>query len=353
MAAKKKSTNTTNNDAPNDQDFSLDNQTGDPLSDFFAQFPNANRKFKIGRYVGNVIEHLETTTDIPDEDQLQEIYGGGRFVIRAFSDGIQRGQIEMRIAHKPGYVAPNETPNVPEVDKATNVPMNDDSFIKQLLLKMVGMGANPAVSQPTPVNELAEALKTIHALSGNSGTNTAKEYSEGLKAGIELAKSMGAGGETDWKTELFRMAKDVIPSIATSVASIATKSPMNNNPIKQSPAELIAVPGNVNVTDKIIFNAIQQLKPYALKNTPPDLIVDWVVNNAEQYQEFVRAAFSRSFESFATIDSEIANEPFNKWFKSLYDGLRLAFVPANNVDDNNDGSDGNTGNNANDEDISA
>jgi len=332
MAAKKKPA-----DQQTPDEFILPEGSGDPLSDFFSQFPNANRKFKIGRYVGNTVEHLETTTDIPDEDQLQEIYGGGRFVIRAFSDGIQRGQIEMRIANKPGHTP--VVPESPEPEKKNDPISNDDSFFKQMFMKMMA-GGGMIPQQQTPVNELAEALKTIHSL-GGSNTNAAKEYSEGLKAGIELAKNMGAGGgETDWKTELFRMAKDVIPSIATSVASIATKSPVAPSNGKPSPAEIVAISGNANVMDKLLFDGIQKLKGYCLKNTPVDLIIDWIVNNAAEYQDFIRAAFSRSFESFATIDPEISNEPFNKWFRQLYDGLRLAFVPNDSMDDDNDGTDG-------------
>lgn len=336
MPAKKKP------EPPAENEFALDAAL-DPLQSFFDAYPNANRKFKIGRYVGNAVEHLASTSELPDEDALQETYGGGRFVIRAFADGVQRGQIEIRIAHKPGYVPPADVTGDDVNKSATNVPMNDDSFIKQLLLKMVGMGGQ-VTQQATPVNELAEAMKTIHAMNGGTA-NPGKEYAEGLKAGIELARSVGGGGELDWKTEAFRMLKDVIPSVASGVVAMTGKqaAPQRVAAVPQSAAPIATLPPEDEL-NKIIFGGIQELKKYCMKNTPPELIVDWVVNNAEQYHHFVRAALNRSYDSFATIDPEIASEPYNTFFRSFYDGLRSAFDPTNNVDDDNDGRDGDTGN---------
>lgn len=325
----------------------------DPIAEFFARFPNANCKFKVGKYDGQHIVHLFTTTDIPDEDSLQETHGGGRYVIRAYEDGTERGIIEMRIAGKPGagtFPNPESTdtepkPNAPPVDNS------ETGFMKQLLLQVLKISGNGGMqSQQTPVNELAEAMKTLHALNPPGGGNAAKEYAEGLKAGIELAKNLGAGGDApDWKTELFRMAKDVIPSVMTTLPSMMQKgqTPVNrpvNTPTVASLANPVVTPIPLpedDELDKLLFDGIQKLKSMCMMGASPDLIIEWVQTNANQpqYQNFVRAAFTREFESFTSIDSEIAKPPYVEWFKSLYDGLRSAFKPNNEVDNDNLGTD--------------
>lgn len=316
--------------------------TGDPLADFFAQYPNANRKFKIGRYENGSIVHLFSTSDLIDEDALQDQYPeGGRFIIRAYEENALRGSTEIRIAGKPGHQSPpNDSERKIEVSNAE--PGKNDSLAERLLFKIMGMGPSAmAANVPTPVNELAEAIKTLHSLngSGGGGVNAAKEFIEAFKLGMEMGRTNG-GTELDWKTEAFRMLKDVIPSVAAAIPAITGKPAATPAPTREKMIETLAIPGAE--ADKIMYDGIQKLKGMCMSHAPVDLIIDWVIANAAnaEYQNFIRSAFTREFESFVAIDSEIGKPPFDVWFKSLYDGLRSAFNEANEVDDDRNGGNG-------------
>lgn len=317
--------------------------TGDPLADFFSQYPNANRKFKIARYENGQNVHLFSTAELIDEDALQEQYPeGGRFIIRAYEENALRGSTEIRIAAKPGYTPVVNDPER-KIEASNPEPGNNASLAERLLLKMVGMGSTAISPVPTPVSELAEAIKTLHGLNGGGGgANAAKEFIEAFKLGMEMGRQ--GGGELDWKTEAFRMLKDVIPSVAQVIPSITGKPSNAPAPSVGKIMDQLQNPGAE--ADKILYDGIQKLKGMCMTGVPVDMIVDWCLANASdtQYQNFIRAAFTREFESFVAIDSEIGKSPYDVWFKSLYDSLRSAFTESNTVEDDQPGGVGDAGN---------
>lgn len=355
MPPKKKPTNRESN--PDNVPFQMvDAGPPDPLAEIFAQYPNANRKIKVGKYVGTGIEHCFSTSDLIDEDFLQEHYGGGRYKLRIFIDGIMQSEVEMRIAQKLTSGGVNATTGAGAaplssgsssdgIAPAKTAENTHQTFLETMLLKMVGV--SPA-QQSTPVNELAEAMKTISSLNGNGNQNAAAEFTNGLKAGIELAKDMGGGGGGDWKSELFRMVKDSIPHIAGTLPLMmgGNKTQVSVAPTVASVAAPVnAISEEQKMSDtmhKMLYDGIQKLKGMCLNGAPVDLIIDWVLANANQpqYQDFIRAAFSIEFDAFATIDPEIIKPPFADWFRKLYDGLRHEFKPADEVDNGNDGTTG-------------
>lgn len=100
--------------------------------------------------------------------------------------------------------------------------------------------------------------------------------------------------------------------------------------------------------DAIIKVGIQYLKKKAIAGVDPELIIEWVANNAEEYEALLRVVLNSEFADFVKFDPEIGTEPFVSWFKPLFDGLRSAFKQPDPMDDDtggNVGDNGNPGNN--------
>ena len=100
-------------------------------------------------------------------------------------------------------------------------------------------------------------------------------------------------------------------------------------PTKQDPNALVTATPEQQVA--AIKEGLTYLKKQCLKGVDSQLIVEWVENNAEDYQPLIHNVLNLPFEKFVEIDAEIGNEPFKQWFTGLFNGLRSAFVPDNTV----------------------
>jgi hypothetical protein len=346
MAARKKTITTTTEIPDTDTEFDLAKQIpdDDPLAEFDRQFPNANKKYKCARMTPNGTVHVFSTNEPFDEDFLQENYGGGRYVVRLFVDGVRQREVEMRVEDRQGATA--RTLN-PETETKNVKPESKDSLMESLLLRLVAN--QQPVQSTTSVSELADALKAVHSITGNNNGsgNESKSYMEGFKAGIEMAKQFVTGESGDWKTQLIDAAKTVLPGVASAIGAARGTAPQPATPLPFIPGNKMAPqPQPMDEQTQKIYNAIQQLKQQCLNRVPVDLIIDYAVANAAhpETQNVIRATFNLDFAAFASIDPEIANEPFVTWFKNLYDGLRQSFNEADDMDDNPSGESGDNGN---------
>jgi hypothetical protein len=355
MAAKKKVTTTTIEDTDNEQNnntgFTLRNASetyDDPLAEIDAKYPNANRKIKVGRWTPNGVRHVFSTTDLFDEDFLQEHYGGGKYVVRVFVDNVQQRSFEINVEDRPGTRPqngftddPQPKPNVTNASANGNGGTGFGGLTEMLLMKLLDRA--PAATS-TSVSELAEVMKIAQGAQPQVGNG--KEYMEGFKAGVEFASKITerATGGGDWKTTLIDAAKEALPLVAGAMGGAGSRVPatMQNAPIV-IPNSGVQKPMEVRTPEmQIVYDTIQNLKSYAMAKTDPDLVIDWAIANATkpEVQHVIHFAFTNDFAAFAKVDPEIANEPYVTWFKLVYDGLRSAFNSADSVDDDNSGESG-------------
>ncbi len=71
--------------------------------------------------------------------------------------------------------------------------------------------------------------------------------------------------------------------------------------------------------------AIAEMKPYALKQSDPELIAEWILENIDKdprYKNMAIALINQKFESLLVLDPEIAQEPLKSWFRQVYDSLK-------------------------------
>ena len=345
MARKK--TVTTTEELPETQEFVLPGTDADnPFADFVKRNPNNNRKFKVSKWEATGTIHLFSTNDAFDEDFLQENYGGGRYLVKGFVDGVKTDEWEFKVADKPNQGSGGRAStsgsgsNASEGSESIPRSKTHEEFLETMIITMLGNRGNN-ITQPTPVGELTEAMKNLQ---GMGGTNGAREYTEGFKAGVEMARNIAGGGGVegeDWKSTLFRTVKEIALPVANAISS-ARGTTLPAQPATESTQ--VPIPTNENELNKMIFDGIQKLKKQCMKGIPVDLVVDWIVTNADDYQEFVRVAFTTDFSTFCKIDPEIANEPYVTWFKLLYDGLRTRFRENYDTNDDSEGDGGDEGN---------
>lgn len=276
------------------------------------QYGQTGAVFKIYRVTAQGPEFCYQTDDL-DEEFLQRNCGGGEFQVRIFINGVKRHMFKMRTAPPLKNPDTNGNGNGHNGDRHTE-------FLEKMLLAYIqregSSGSGPSVM------ELTQALANLDGLRGKS-ENTMDNF---LK-GVEFAKGiLGDRSTGDWKSDLVSAAKDALPVVGAMLGSRGGRPPV---PVTaENPGEIPPVVSNEDQNRAVIQQGLNFLKKKCLAGMDTDLIIDWVVNNAEDYQPLIHIVLNVPFDEFIKIDAEIGREPFTSWFKELFNGLRLAFVPA-------------------------
>lgn len=302
------------------------------LTDVMEQFGQTGQLLKLYRDNGQYCYQ----SDAIDEAFIQKHFGGGDYRIRVFFNGKYKKTFPVAIA-----AAMNTEPN-----GNGNHHSNDrhSEFLEKMLLTMI---ANNGGAKGPSITELTTALSNLDSLRGKqeSGMDL---FQRGMTFAKEIYDSKPSGS-LDWKSEAIGAIKDALPVVGGLLASKNGGVPPTMPTPKQDPNAL------VNATQEQQAEAIRQglayLKKQCLKGVDFNLIVEWVENNAEDYQPLIHNVLNLPFEKFVELDAEIGNEPFKQWFTGLFDGLRSAFVPDNSVGDDPTGEPGGVNDAGNNGDI--
>lgn len=283
------------------------------LSEFLKAYGADGLSFKVfkvndrgkERYCFQAYEEL-------DEDIIQRGYGGGRYRVRVFENGIYKTTVTVEIEES---IAPIESGAMPmhgardpvsemQIRMMEKQMENQNALLQTILSNGMNGGGNSS--------SLTELANVIQVLGLNQKPDTPIDTAMGLiTKGMELANN--ASGDTDWKKELLGLAKDVVPGVASAFKA---KEPPPANQIEET-----------NPND-MMRAGIAYLKKKVLEGMPVGLALDWITQNANdvQYQDFIRHAVSTDFGTFAAqLDPELSNEPYATWFKSLHAGLKEAY----------------------------
>jgi hypothetical protein len=253
-------------------------------------------------------------TDSIDEEFIQKNFGGGDFKIRVFINGKFRIPMKLKIA--PRIESTNGNGHVYGTEH------RHMDFLEKLVLAQIA--GNGGGNHGPSISELTGALANLDSLRGKqeSGMDI---FQKGVSFAREIL-DMKPSSTGDWKSELISGVKEALPTIAGMIPG--ARKPVAVNPQEQVSAVSQATPEQQT---EMIKQGLAYLKKQCLKNVDPDLIIEWVENNAEDYQPLIHMVLNLPFEEFVKIDAEIGNEPFKQWFTRLFDGLRSAFVPADSV----------------------
>lgn len=259
---------------------------------------------------------FETHEEI-SETQLQNLYGGGAYTIEySYQNGTKRLE-HWEIADKPSTPETNKPRTIEDVQIA--MLKEQSQMNRELLMAVLGRGNNV-----TPMTEIAQMWGLIHGANpsnNGNGTSTIDKMLSFLEKGIEIGAAKG--GDMDWKSMLVSTVREIAPTITSVVAQAKGVQ------LPETTSAALALP------EDQIQKGINTLKKQILGGMPVGLALDWVVANANepQYQPLLQLALSKSFDDIVKIDNELANEPFNTWFRQFLEGLKAHFKEQSTTED--------------------
>jgi hypothetical protein len=318
---------------PTEFDVSLESvDDAEALKSVLNQFGETNVMLKIVRVNGEYCYRSETL----DEEFIQKNFGGGEYNVRIFIDGQYKKTMPLKIASR--LVSAHEGNG----GASANGSDHHSQFLEKMLLSILGREKEPApaVTPGPSLTDLTTALSNLDNLRGKQESGI-----DLVMKGIELSRRLE--GKTDWKMELIGLAKDNLPQVMDTIQGLKGGIPAAGGGEPPAPGTETNV-----IPIEVIRQGIQYLKKKFDADIHPDLISEWIYNNAEEYRVFIGIILNKEFSDFAQYDPEILQEPYSTKFKRLFDGLRSAFAEQNKVDDdsggnvgdtNHPGNDGNTG----------
>lgn len=279
----------------------------DTLERVLQQFGPGSVKLKISKKTSKGDYYCFSQNEIDvDEDFIQQTYGGGDYSVRIFINGEFKDTVPLKIAeplNRPNSNGPNLPPSSANDNIVVQLIRSQNEFLQNLLQSKQAIA-------PTPVGELASAMKDLGIVpNGGIGEKGIELFMKGL----EFAKDLN--GSTDWKSDLFKTIRDVIPQIGQHLKTL------------QPETQQLAPMNDQQKIETMLKSGIAYLKKQAIKGVSPDLYIEWIMSHVdeEQYAYLLRLAVTTEFAEFAKLDAEIGNEVYLGWFKSLYDGLRSAY----------------------------
>lgn len=309
---------------PGLENVTWDTQEDEILDRIKAQYGEAPIKIKVYKITtgkANPVFCFESADNV-DESTVQESWGGGKYALRFLVEGIIKHTHYIEVADKPIKPGTSQNPN----DIESRMLRENMAFTQNLLLSILGK-PNPMQPQ-TPMAEVVQAYQLIHAQNGNGGGGVSVDkmidlFSRGMEIGA------GKSGEMDWKTMLLQTVKELAAPAMSIIAQSKGVEVTNNNPALQN---------GVVVPDQVLKEGLAFLKQKIVAGLPVGLALDWVIANAADYQQFISAAMSKSFEDIVRIDNELANEPYNSWLRQFLKMLKEHFTAAATEDESEDQS---------------
>jgi len=179
-----------------------------------------------------------------------------------------------------------------------------------------------------PLSSLADAMVKLQSLQPK-----AELPIDTLMKAIEIGKTLSGSADNEgWTPIIKEVLTQAGPALGMVLGNIAAA--------RQAPGQAAAgqltggaTVENPNMEDAMLKTAFAYLKRKCLAGSDPGLYIDIIIDNRDEatYQKLIRAVHTRDFSAFAAIDPEIQQEPFAKFFRFIYDGLRSAIAEANQV----------------------
>lgn len=228
----------------------------------------------------------------------------------------------------PVLIAPQtNAPGIPEQSGSSGGAMSE--MMRLLMAQNERLERLAMAANKTPLNEMADTLMKLDQLRGGGGNGTQMDT---LMKAVELGQKLNGSGDTDtW----LGLVKEVAPHVAPLLGQIAARLGAGQNG------------GGEAVNEEVILKqGVGYLKKKALAGSDPLLYVDIVIDNREEplYAKLIHRILENDFSAFASIDPEISRPEYEPFFRSIYDGIRSAFIPTDSMEVDTSGAGGNNRN---------
>jgi hypothetical protein len=305
------------------------------LRSIAAQFGGGDVLVKVYRQSGTGKEYCYSGgVDINEESIRASGYGPGKYLLQILINGELRKSIPIAIAGpvNGGIAAQPE-------GGLSKLLLDRLTMLEQRLLRPV---------EREPINDLADAMLKISQIQNQS---TPKDLPiDTLMKCIELGKSLAGESGGDFGSVVKDVLKESLPMISSFLSAGRGAAAPESKGLAPSTAAPTTEAEAVDLFEQQLKGVLVYLKRKCIAGSDPGLYIDWVVENRDEaiYQHLIRAAVTSEFSKFAALDPEISQPPYDQFFRTIYDGLRSAFAPADSVAVDPGGAHGNkahTGNN--------
>jgi hypothetical protein len=299
------------------------------LREKYGPAPLLLKVYKVGQ--GRPQYQFEVEGSDLDEAEIQRRCPlGGNFSVKVHIEGKIRDTIFLNIAPLP-ISTTNITP-ISENNTVLNMMREQNAMLQNLLISIL---TKPAPQQNTVMADVVSAWTMINSQSKNNDLLAIilpKIFDKALD---------GSGNESDWKTELLKVAKDVAPVIVSATMNNRNSAGVNGNqpvylenPTQEYPQIPMAIqtqPQNQDII-ALVKKGINYFKPKIRSNMlPVGLAIDWILCNADnpEFQPIIHMALNKDFNDWVAMDPDLANEPFKSWLTELIAEVKNAYESQN------------------------
>jgi hypothetical protein len=281
--------------------------------------------FRIYRIVDGVQKYVFEHPTL-DEGFIQRERGGGNYVARLFINGKFKRSIPVPIEDLPESENPHAN---------GNGNGGHQQFLEKMLMALI-MKENHSTG-PT-LTEITSVLTNLDAMRGKQDSAI-----DMLMRGIQLAREIEPGGETNWKTEGVKLLKDAAPALIAGVGQVLNNRNGNaippSAPVPVSHSEIPPQPTTPEQEEQmmqfLLKRALGMLKAQFMMGLDSESALSLIQANMgdPNYAPIIQKFATMTFEELVTIDAEIGKEPFVTRFRDVHDGLRQYIAGEDSVDD--------------------
>lgn len=238
-----------------------------------------------------------------DEEVIGRLgYGSGDYSVSIIIDGVFQRAFKRSIA-----------------EKVIRENGGSDPTLKLMLDRLTS--AVEKLNQPRerePIGDLTSALVQLHSLAPKPQGEMSVESMVKL---ITLGQEIGGGGRSDgWM--------DILKELAPSAVQAFLASRGQLPPVASPQMGALPAAQGGEMFDEVRFKlGVEFLKKKCLAGRDPLLYCDLIIDNRDEpeYQRLISRALSSDFATFVAIDPTINSQPFEQFFRKIYDGIRQAF----------------------------
>ena len=197
--------------------------------------------------------------------------------------------------------------------------------------------ARLAQQDRAPMSEMFDCMLKLDQLRG--GGKSELPIDAIMKA-VEIGKSLNPSAADDWNSLLISTLKDNGPMLMGLLTNLLKPGPTKTIPAALpeqpiQPQEEQPMPEQTEEERmQIVYKAtIDFLKKKAEKASDPGLYVDMIVDNREEpiYARLIHRIVNEDFSAFIALDPDLGREPYNGFFRFIYDRIQHVFKPKDTV----------------------
>lgn len=281
-----------------------------------------------------------TVLQASEESFIQRRWRGGRYDLRYY-----RGP----------HLAYSRSVNIADIDElepTRNGHHNGQTDVVSILQQQLAMMNQQIIalqSRPvsnSPIGEMVAGAKEIASLAKPAESSNIEKLFDIFMKGMEMGQKSGGDGEFNWKKELMDFAKPAIPAVMgflqsrnSQAGAPVTVNPGGRGAGLETDVPQPALPGLPPELAAMLTQGFDYLKRKAKAGKNPNVYVDMVLENRDEeiYGTLIDVVCNLEFSQITALDPEIAREPYQSFFRSIYDGIRAeiaAEIEANKQEEN-------------------